>query len=434
MTVDAPAPSRLRALAGGIASNQLVLWSAFILVHLVLGLINLFDEHLPMGDVTLVYRFWVQQAIVADFWVGIDSSWVYPILALVPMLLAYAFGPELYASTWLTIVLVLDVAAFGFLTSWGRAPQRVAAAWWWVAFLAALGPIALARIDSITVPLAIIGVLLLARRPRAAALLLTIATWIKVWPAALIAAVVVASRRRGIMVAIGAVTSAVIVVIAVVFGSGSRVVSFITEQTGRGLQVEAPISTAWLWQAALGTPDTFVYYDTDILTFQVQGAGVDAAAAAMTPIMAVAALAVVVLGLIAVRRRTPTAELLPVLALALVTVLIACNKVGSPQFAMWLSVPVILGLVTNAAGRGISFRVPAVLVLVIAALTHAVYPYLYGLLLGLVPVMLIVLTARNLLLFVLLGWAVSELVRLVRAGDSAVDSSATDHDPDWLPA
>jgi hypothetical protein len=416
MTVDCPPHSRLRDIVGRVASHQLVLWTAFVLVHLVLGLINLVDRHLPMGDVTLVYRFWVEQAITADYLVGIDTSWVYPIVAFVPMLFAYAFGPELYASTWLSIVLLLDVVAFGFLTGWGSARERVAVAWWWIAFLAALGPIALGRIDSITVPLAIVGVLLLASRPRTAAVVLAIATWIKVWPAALIAAIVIASRARGIVVGAGIATSAVIVALALAFGSGSRVLSFITEQTGRGLQVESPVSTIWLWQAAVGVPDTFVYYDSDILTFQVAGSGVDAAAEAMTPIMAVAALAVAAIGLVAARRRTPTSELLPVLALALVTVLIACNKVGSPQFAMWLSVPVILGLVTNAAGRGISFRVPAVLVLVIAALTHVVYPYLYHLLLGLAPGMLLVLTARNLALFVLLGWVVAVLVRLAREG------------------
>ena len=55
-----------------------------------------------------------------------------------------------------------------------------------------LGPIAVARIDSFTIPIAVIGMLLLATAPKVAGMLLTIAAWIKVWPAALIAAAVVA--------------------------------------------------------------------------------------------------------------------------------------------------------------------------------------------------------------------------------------------------
>jgi len=100
----------------------------------------------------------------------------------------------------------------------------------------------------------------------------------------------------------------------------------------------------------------------------------------------------------------PVADLLPVLCLALVSALITVNKVGSPQFIAWLAVPVILGLATSASGAGHSFRTPAILVLVLAGLTHAVYPYLYVELLLLNPAILAVLTVRNLLELVLLAW------------------------------
>ena len=103
-----------------------------------------------------------------------------------------------------------------------------------------------------------------------------------------------------------------------------------------------------------------------------------------------------------------------VIALALVSALIAFNKVGSPQFMTWLAVPVIMGLATHAAGRGRSFRTPAIMVAALALLTQAFYPYLYGWLIGLHPAMLLVLTARNVLVFVLLGWSLVTLWRCVR--------------------
>jgi hypothetical protein len=102
--------------------------------------------------------------------------------------------------------------------------------------------------------------------------------------------------------------------------------------------------------------------------------------------------------------------LLPVLSLALVTCLIAFNKVGSPQFIMWFSVPVIFGIVT--LGRG--FRTPAILVLVIAALTQILYPINYYNYLTLNPLLVVVVTVRNIMLFVLFGWTIRALLRFVR--------------------
>ena len=397
-----------------ISRNPFLLWAAFIIAHLWLGLVNLYCRCYPMGDVTAVYKFWVDQAVVNHFYVGIDSQWVYPIVALVPMLLAFAFGSTFYASTWLSMVMLLNCIAFGVLTGWGRRHDRTAIAWWWVAFLFLLGPIALGRIDSVTVPLAMVGVLLLARHPRSSALILAIAMWIKVWPAALLAAIVISVRARLRVVTVALVTSLAIIATVFALGGGAYVFSFISQQTGRGLQIEAPISTVWLWMTAAGVPGTRVYYDLPILTFQVDGPGASVAAGIMTPLLAVAALAICALGVLAVRRGATTIQLLPSLALAFVTAFIVFNKVGSPQFESWLAVPVVLGLVTFHEG-GRSFRTPAILALVIAAITQAIYPYLYDYVLTVNPVMLIALTARNLLLVVLLGWAVAAVLHLVGA-------------------
>lgn len=430
MTAIAPVLSRVASVARTVASSSMAVWAAFVLVHLWLGLLNLWAPGLPLGDVTIVYKFWMDQALIAQYWVGIDTVWVYPIVALVPMLAAYAFGPEQYAATWLSMIMVLNAVAFGFLTGWGRSRERVAVAWWWVAFLFLLGPIALGRIDSVTVPLAMIGVLLIARSPVVATVVLTVATWIKVWPAALIAAAVIALRGRLRIVATALLSSALIMIVALTLGSGANVLSFVTQQTGRGLQIEAPVSTFWLWQAAAGVPGAFVYYDQQILTFQINGDGVDVASALMTPLLGLAILVIALLGVRATRSGVAAGDLLPSLSLALVTALIAFNKVGSPQFVSWLAVPVVLGLATRAAGHGRSFRTPAIMVLVIAGLTQFIYPYLYTALLQVQVPMLIVLTGRNAMLFVLLGWAIWSIATAPRLPLLDVDADGT-HD-DWL--
>ncbi len=404
--MPAPFRERVSAVSSEVTRNPLAAWFAFVLVHLWLGFLALFGPGLPLGDVTLVYRFWMEQALDFGIWVGIDTMWVYPVVALVPMLLAAVAGLEMYAGAWLSMVMILNAVAFGVLRGFGRDRSRTQVAWWWLAFLVLLGPIAVGRIDSITVPLAIVAVVILSRRPRSAAALLTIATWIKVWPAAILLAAVVALRSRREIVSTAALVSLAIVAVALLLGSGANVFSFVTEQTARGLQIEAPVSTFWMWQASFGLGGAVVYYDRQILTFQVGGTGVDAVAALITPILGIAVVVITLLGIRAVRVGAPYLAVLAPLALALTAALIAINKVGSPQYITWLAAPVILGIVTSAAGYGHSFRTPAILTLVIAALTQLIYPYLYGLIIAADPAMLLVLTGRNILLFVLLGWAV----------------------------
>jgi hypothetical protein len=340
---------------------------------------------------------------------------VYPIVARMPMLVAHVFGPDFYASTWLSLVMVVDAATFAVVLGLRRDPTRVRVAWWWLAFLLLLGPIAVSRIDSVTVPNAMMGMLLLVTRPRTAAVLLTVATWIKVWPAALIAAAIVTLRERLSIVLVAASGSAVIAAVALAFGGGMNLLSFVTQQTGRGLQVESPIATFWMWDVYQHRAGgSSIYFDTAILTYQLHGPGVDIAAGVMTPVLALVTAALLVLGLVAIRRGIPAIEVLAPLSLAITTALITFNKVGSPQFVSWLAVPVVFGLASASVGRAASFRVPAVLAVVIAALTQTLYPYLYDYVINANFVMLLVLSARNLLYVALLVWAVSSLVSLFR--------------------
>jgi hypothetical protein len=391
--------SRLRRLVAGRAA----LWAAFALVHVGLVVLNLEAPGWPLGDVTAVYRVWAENAADGYLRMGVDAPWVYPILAFAPMAASLAFGPEWYGQTWLAIVVLLNAIAFSILLGTRRLSRtRRIAAWWWVGFLALLGPIALGRIDAITVPLAITGLLWAAGRPRVAAALLTIGAWVKVWPAALLAALVFASRRRGEVVTVAVALSAGILGVSLLAGSGLNAVGFVAEQAGRGLQIEAPLAVAWLWQIVGGSTTVDIVYDRDILTFQIDGPGADAAAAFTTPLMALGVIAVLLLGLRAVRRGAVFGRLLPPLALSFVVVLMLANKVGSPQFATWLAAPVILGLCLQPR----RFAVPAVLAAAVALFTHIIYPYWYGWLLVANPAFVLLLTAKVVLLVLLAVWGI----------------------------
>lgn len=407
------------------ARTALLPWAAFVLVHLALIALCLYGPGEPHGDVDWVYRNWAEAAASGGPVPGITVPFVYPVLAFVPMLAAWLLAPDAYALGWLGLVTVVDAVAFAALLGRRPLPRRVAAAWWWLGFLLLQGPTALARIDAVAVAIVIVALTVLERHPSWGGALLTVAAWVKVWPAVLVAALLVACRRR-VAVLDGAVAGSVVVVaVALALGSGWTVLSFITQQTGRGIQIEAPVAAPWLWQAALSPAGpSLVYYDRDILTFQVMGPGTTAVSALMTPLLGLVAVGILAAGWWAKRRRAPIEALLPPLALALTVALIAFNKVGSPQFISWLAAPVLLGIVL----LGRRFRLEAVLVAALAALTQLVYPYLYDWLLAGNPLMVALLTARNLLEFVVLGIAVHGVWTAGRRG-SRLEGAAAHRSP-----
>ncbi len=391
------------------------LWIAFGLVHLFTAVTGWLYPSQPMGDVVLVYEPWSSAALSGGAIVGVTETWVYPQLALVPMLLAKILSTPLiavmgasgaYLIAWAVLVTVLDAIAFAALVGRSSSQPRRVAAWFWVTALLLLGPIAMYRIDAITVPLAVIGGLWLVRRPAAAAALLAIGAWIKIWPGALLLAAVVASRSRMRVLLTAAAVSAAVVVVLVAFGADTEVFGFLTEQTGRGLQIEAVAATPFLWLAIAGAAR--IEYSFDILTFQISAQGAGAVSAVLTPLMAVFVVVITVIGGLKASRGASFARLFPPLALSLVTTLIVVNKVGSPQFQTWLIAPVVLWLVldrTRAAG-------PAVLVLALCALTCLIYPLSYDALLRAETLPVAILTLRNVVLVVLVAVGILALVRV----------------------
>ena len=358
-------------------TRVVVLWCAFLLVHLLTAWAGWVYPSQPMGDVVLVYEPWASSALGGGPIVGITETWVYPQLALVPMLLAAALASPLvlllgvsnaYLVGWAALVVILDAVAFGVLI--GRSPSRArrVAAWFWCAALLLLGPIALYRIDAITVPLAVIGGLWLVSRPAIGAALLTIGAWIKIWPGALVLAAVLAARARWRVLLAAVVVTAGVVAALLLLGADTEILGFLTEQTGRGLQIEAVAATPFLWLAVAGAAR--IEYSFEILTFQITAPGVDVVAAALTPLMAISVLAVSAVGTVKAVRGASFPRLFPPLALTVVTLLIVTNKVGSPQFQTWLIAPVILWLVLDR----VRARTPAVLVLALCLLTCLVYP------------------------------------------------------------
>ena len=403
-------------------SRRGLLWIAFVLVHVGVAWLGFLMPNAPMGDVYLVYEPWSNDAIGGNGIVGVTRPWVYPVLAIVPMVLAHGFAwlGGGYIVGWAILVAGCNALAFWMLVGRGHSMGRTIAAWFWLAFIALLGPVGMYRIDAITVPIAIAGCLWLFSRPRLAAALLTVGAWIKVWPAALFAAAVIVARRRVSVITVGFVVSAAVVATVALAGGIQHVFGFVTEQTGRGLQIEAPVSTFFLWQAVANPKHAFVYYDPEILTYQVTGPAVDVVIALMTPLLALAVLAVAALGAWKVVRGGSFARVMPPLALALVLVFIVFNKVGSPQFQTWLIAPLVFAIVIDRHRAWLT----VVVGLLAAGLTQLVYPIMYGEVLSIDPIALLVLSARNLTLVVLLAIAIAQLARVPRRSGVRVGAGA----------
>jgi hypothetical protein len=389
-------------------SRRAVLWVGFAVVHVGVAVLGWLLPNQPMGDVYLVYEPWSTRAVEGTAIVGVTESWVYPHLALVPMVLAKAMSwLGGYEIAWAVVVTAADAVAFAVLVGRGRSSGRWIAAWFWLVFIALLGPVGIYRLEGVTTPLALAACLWLVGRPALASVLLTIGMWIKVWPAALLASAVVAVRRRRAIAGTSIALSAVILLMVLSAGAGAHALGFVAGQTDRGLQLEAPVSGYYLWRAVLGYEDSFIYYDQAILTFQVTGPSVDIVIAAMTPVLVIAVIGVLVLGIVKMWRGATFAGLFPSLGLATVAAMILFNKVGSPQYLSWIIAPLVVGLVIDRW----RWWGPALLGLGTALLTQIVYPLTYGELLVASAFPTVVLTLRNLALAVLFVWAVVRVAR-----------------------
>jgi hypothetical protein len=406
-------------------SRRALLWVAFAVVHIGIAVLGFLLPNNPMGDLSNVYDPWSREALdgkwidghlVSPWIVGIDETWVYPQLALAPMVLAQLLSwIANYYVAWAVVATAFDAVAFAVLIGRGRSAGRTVAAWFWLAFLTVLGPIAMYRIDAITVPLGILGSLWLVGRPWLGSALLAVATWIKVWPAALLAAAVIAVRRRRAVLGGAVAVSALVALAVITAGGATHLLGFVGDQAGRGLQIEAPVSAFYLWLAAAGVPEAWVYYDPDMLTFQVTGPSVDPLIAVMTPVLVIGVGAVAALGAVKAWRGASFLALFPSLSLALVLAFIVFNKVGSPQYYAWIAVPLVVGL---ALDRHAWWRI-STLGLAVAALTQVVYPILYrGLMIVPTPLTdsVVVLTLRNACAIALFVWAVVKLSRVRAAG------------------
>lgn len=402
-------------------------WIGWVLARLVLIFLLKLD-HAPKGDVAYYYSGLY----------GTDPTQMseYPHAGTWPTIfLGWLTGENLTAFyIGFTIMTLLADAAFLalLLRHHPSRPQSFQAAWFWIFFGTAAGQIFVWRLD-IFPALAVAGAAaLLATRPLAASALLGFATTMKLWPGVLAAGLVGRFNKAGtwkrlitffyILFAVGTATIAV--------SSIDRLFSPLNYQGVRGLQVES-IPATFLFLQAHHNPERWQFDYAPSKSYEIFGPGVD------TAIMwsNIATLTMIAFAVIWAAYHFFTGGWTSRTTVAFFTVMvlliIATNKVFSPQYIVWLgplmAVVVRQQMPQNSTPLKVSQTLLAVCTIVAAALGTFIYPFNYGYIwyyVGEKMLPVYALVARNILILVMvlialiwLGFEVAISKRIARAGD-----------------
>ena len=315
---------------------------------------------------------------------------------------------------FIALALIVDAAFTRALHRTGpdRWPVNV---WLGGAFL--LGPLLVCRLD--VLPAVAVGAALLAHaRPRASISALACGAVVKVWPAVLVPVMVVSSRRPGAAVSWSAVWAAAITFVGVAMAGVGGLLDPLTNQATRGLQIESVLATPVLLYRAIN-PSAYAVEFAASKSWEISGPGVDMAQTLGSLLVMLAAIGTVTLigALVALRLRGHAIEIEAVVWVSLTIVLsmMVTSRVLSPQYVLWLLAPTAAGLAL--APRG-SLRRFAVGVAATSALTHLLYPALYGWLLNFstpgTVLATLALATRNVALVALMAVAARKAIAVSR--------------------
>lgn len=334
-------------------------------------------EWIATGDVDYYWR-----KIAALFEVGLPltlNEYPTPVVWLLTVPYGAGFGTDLgYLIAFIGLMLVLDAGFCRVLwVTAGR--RRDAAVTFWLFFVFLLGPLCLLRFDLVPAVLVGAAILLSRRSPWFAGALIAIGASIKLWPALLIIPMLAYRRgRRGTV--IGFLTTGIaLAVISLVTGGLERLVSPLGWQSGRGLQIESVWATP-LMLMRLFSANRWSVAMSEFQAFEVFGPGVDIWLSVSTAAMVLGMVLMVVLFVRAFLHPEPSTAAIGMVLLATIALLAVTNKTLSPQYLVWLAGPMAALLLVRQPrpdGRPTMFARLAVQLLVIAVLTHLIYPLTY---------------------------------------------------------
>jgi len=344
----------------------LIGWAATRVLILVQVLVWA-DNFLP--DVRL-YSTWTILLTDRQFPVG-DAYWQYPPGAGVLFALSRFAGPDPVFG-FVVLAFLADLALVLLLINAGRKDTgigRLNGAWAWVIGGLAVGPVLVARFDIFPTVFAVAAVLF-ATRPVRSGVMAAIGALLKVWPILMLAVI---SRRQLPKAVVAALATAIVGVLAInAWASGG--ISFLGEQSSRGLQIESVGSLPYMIAGALGFEQNVVLR-YGAYEFVMPGVGLIGLAITAVGLLLFATIAV--LRLAGRLEQTPPGDI----ALALILIAVATSRVFSPQYDIWI---VGLGAACIADPRT-RLRKVVVALIVMSAVTSIIFPWAYGSLMETAP-------------------------------------------------
>lgn len=225
------------------------------------------------------------------------------------------------------------------------------------------------------------GAFLYRRRPALAGTLIACGAALKLWPALLVLPLL-GTGRRGVRTAVGfGVTGGVLALASLAIGGWPRLISPLTWQSDRGLQIESLPATPLMWLRAASPTPQWVVGLSRYNAFEITGPGVDAALQAASVLTLAGFLLAIVLGVRAAWSMKRTSRTVAVVMLAIILIMIDVNKTLSPQYILWLGGPLAALIGGSEDDSEPSFGWPAYWAVAggaLAFLTQVVYPLRYG--------------------------------------------------------
>jgi hypothetical protein len=418
---DRSAESRFSRARTAATTRPWAAWfAARIAAFAVFGITVLLNRGNVFYDLTF-YGRWATKTLDGSRIPYADFAWEYPPAALPammpPALLTWPL-PLLnlvpYALAWIAMVLVLDALITRALIA--RTGGRLAhpALQLWILGLPLLGALSWARFDLFPAAAALAAIVYAgSRRERVSGLAAGVGASLKLWPALL--APIQRTRRSAVAataVAVGVVAAFAGITYALTGSSGfSQVLDY---QSERGLQIESLAGLPLVWLHHLGVDG----YTTGFAfgAWEINGPGASTLADIATVVF-LGGLALIGLAHWRLMKVDAGRRGVALSAVALLLVSLVTNKVFSPQYVLWLFAAVVAAALLDPE----TWRPYVRPVLLLAALTHLVFPLFYGDVLYGAWIGLVVMTARDLLLLVLL---VAVGLRLAREVATAKDREA----------
>jgi hypothetical protein len=379
-----------------------------LLILAVLALL----ERFVVGD---VFYYW--RKIEALFDVGLArtlNEYPTPVTWLLWLPYGATAGSRTgYLAAFIAFMMLLDAAfTWALWRMHTRRPTEssLLAIDFWLVFVLLIGPLSYLRFDILPAVLAGGALLVARRRPWVTGVLTGVGAALKLWPALLIPAFLAhkPDRKAAGWGFLGAGVG--LAVISLVAGGWARLLSPLTWQSGRGLQIESIWATPLMVARAV-RPHRWVVDISRFQAYEIFGPGVTALLQVSNIATVVGLVMIGALWVRAFRGRQPSALAVGLVVLATVAIMTVTNKTLSPQYLLWMGGPMagllIIGGDHPAPTRAALRRV-AVQLLALALLTHLVYPLLYDGLLGrqghaMIVVSTIVTTLRNLALVLFAG-------------------------------